>query len=90
MRANCLRPDLNTQVAVKEDGFSDGIKPLKHRCKVERFYKKVQERREVEVTLLRSFEESKALKSEAHERWKLKEVSKDYGVECCIKRVAKP
>lgn len=66
------------------------MKSLKHRCEVERFYKKVQERREVEVTLLRSSERSKALKGEAHERWKLKEVSKGSGASFYIQRVAKP
>lgn len=90
MRADRLRPDVKYRVAVEEDGFSDESKPLKHRCKVERFYKKVQERREVEVTLLRSSERSKALKSEAHERWELKEVSKGHGASFCVDRVAKP
>lgn len=50
----------------------------------------MQERREVEVTLLRSSERSKALKSEAHERWELKEVSKEGDASFYIQRVAKP
>jgi hypothetical protein len=66
------------------------MKSLKHRCKVARFYKKMQERREVEVTLLRSSGRSKALKGEAQERWKLKEVSKGSGANFYIQRVAKP
>lgn len=37
----------------------------------------MQEQREVEETLPRSSERSKALKSEAHERWELKKVSED-------------
>jgi len=50
----------------------------------------VQEQREVEVTHLRSSGRRKALKGEAHERWKLKEVSKECGAKFYVMRVAKP
>jgi len=62
----------------KEDGFLGGIKPLKRRCKAERFYGKAQERKEERVTFFRSSRRSKALKSETQERWRMKKTSKEY------------
>jgi len=51
----------------------------------------VQERRDQFERIDRSPERSKALKSEAQERWELKEASKDAeGQEHFTKRVAKP
>jgi len=74
----------------QEDGFLGGIKPLKRRCEVERSYKKAQEWREEEVTLLRPSGRSKALKGEAQERWRLRDASEEYVVTFYVQRVAKP
>jgi hypothetical protein len=43
------------------------------------FCRKAQERREFFERGIRSWERSKALKGEAHERWELKEASQAYG-----------
>jgi len=66
------------------------MKPLKRRCEVERFYKQAQEWKEEAVTLLRSSGRRKALKGEAHERWRLKKAFKGRGVKFYVTRVAKP
>jgi len=63
----------------KGHGFLGGSKPLKRRGKVVRFYRKAQERREEPARVFRSPGRSKALKSEAQERWGLKEIPKDLG-----------
>jgi len=74
----------------EEDGFLDGIKPLKRRCEVERSYKKAQEWREEAVTLLRPSGRRKALKGEAQERWRLRDASEECVVMFYVMRVAKP
>jgi hypothetical protein len=71
---------VNPPGGTKGDGFSGGIKPLKRRCKAEGVLWKSARAERGEETLPRSPERSKALKGEAHERWRLKEASKESGV----------
>jgi len=72
------------------DGFSGGIKPLKRRCMaVEVLWKSAGAAGGGE-TRPRSAGRRKALKGEAHERWRLKQVSKELGVDRHARRVAKP
>jgi hypothetical protein len=79
----------NTSGSTKEDGFSGGRKPLKRRCKAEGVLRLSARAERDEETLPRSPERRKALKGEAHERWRLKHVSKGCGVKHAT-RVAKP
>jgi len=72
------------------DGFSGGGKPLKRRCKAVRFRRKAQERKEERKLHLDHPRGEKALKGEAHERWRLKEASKGNGARRHVMRVAKP
>lgn len=74
----------------KGHGFKGGRKPLKHRSKAERFWRKVQERRDEGAILHRSPLRRKALKGEAQECWELKEASKGLRSKKAIERVAKP
>jgi hypothetical protein len=71
-------------------GFPGGSKPLERRGKVVWFCRKAQERREKLERVFRSPGRSKALKSEAQERWGLKEVPEDSGARHLIEGVAKP
>jgi len=72
------------------DGFLGGSKPLKRRYEAERFCGKAHER--IGRRKRRSDRPGgdKALKGEAHERWRLKEASKDAGTRRRVERVAKP
>jgi hypothetical protein len=81
---------VNPPGGTKGDGFPGGIKPLKRRCKAEVVLRKSAGAERGEETLPRSPGRSKALKGEAHERWGLKEASKELGVDRHAMRVAKP
>lgn len=60
----------------KGHGFLGGMKPSKRRGKVVRFFQEAQGRRQGLGRVFGSPGRRKALKSEAHERWGLKEASK--------------
>jgi len=60
---------------MKGDGFSGGSKPLKRRCKAVVVLQGSARTERGEETLLRSPGRNKALKSEAQERWWLKEAA---------------
>jgi len=66
------------------------MKPLKRRYEAERFYEKAHERKGRQKRRSDHPGGDKALKSEAHERWGLKEASKEVGTYPHVKRVAKP
>jgi hypothetical protein len=83
-------PRINTPGREKGDGFPGGIKPLKRQCEAERFCGKAQERKGRRKRRPDHPGGEKALKGEAHERWRLKEISKGVGAERHVKRVAKP
>jgi hypothetical protein len=80
----------NPPGSTEGDGFSGGIKPLKRRCKAEGVLRESAGAERGEETLPRSPERRKALKGEAHERWRLKQASKGLGVDRHAMRVAKP
>jgi hypothetical protein len=68
-------PRVNTSGSEEGHSCPGGSNPLERRCQAERFGKKAQERRRALERVNRSPERNKALKSEAHERWGLKEAS---------------
>jgi hypothetical protein len=75
----CPRPGLILRVARRGTAFQGGSKPLKRRYEAERFCKKAHERIGRRKRRSDHLEGDKALKSEAHERWGLKEASKEVG-----------
>jgi len=88
--SNCPRPGLILRDGPRGTAFQCGIKPLKRRYKAEGFCKEAQERIGRRKRRSDHLEGDKALKSEAHERWGLKEASKGVGTKSHVQRVAKP
>jgi hypothetical protein len=88
--SNRPRPGLILRVGPRGTAFQCGSKPLKRRYKAEGFYKEAQERRGRRKRRSDHLEGDKALKSEAQERWGLKEASKGVGTNPHVQRVAKP
>jgi len=79
----------NPPGGTKGDGFPGGSKPLKRRYEAEGVSWKSAGAERGEETLPRSPGRRKALKGEAHERWRLKNASKGLGMRHAM-RVAKP
>ena len=79
-------PRINTPGREQGDGFPGGIEPLKRQCEAERFCGKAQERKGRRKRRPDHPGGEKALKGEAHERWRLKEISKEVEAERHVKR----